>query len=85
MPESIERLGPCSSGSVSGPRNLWGIFDRLTALESEVRWQGTDREVRYALFSRVGFTDELRTVVDERPDASLYGVPELATLFESER
>jgi len=62
-----------------------GVFDRLTALESEVRWQGTDREVRYALFSRTGFTDELRTVVDERSDASLYGIPELATLFESER
>jgi hypothetical protein len=62
-----------------------GVFDRLTALESEVRWQGTDREVRYALFSRTGFTDELRAVVDERSDVSLYGIPELETLFESER
>ncbi|WP_049933248.1 ATP-binding protein [Halorubrum ezzemoulense] len=62
-----------------------GVFDKLTALESEVRWQGTDREVRYALFSRGGFTDELQAVVDDRSDASLYGISELATLFESQR
>ncbi|TKX48489.1 ATP-binding protein [Halorubrum sp. SD690R] len=62
-----------------------GVFDKLTALESEVRWQGTDREVRYALFSRGGFTDELQAVVDDRSDASLYGISELATLFESHR
>ncbi|RAW44735.1 ATP-binding protein [Halorubrum sp. 48-1-W] len=61
------------------------VFDELEALESEVRWQGTDREVRYVLFSRAGFTDELRAVVDERSDASLYGISELATLFEFER
>ncbi|MFC6614884.1 ATP-binding protein [Halopenitus salinus] len=61
------------------------VFDELTALESEVRWQGTDREVHYAVFSRAGFTDELRTVVDERSDASLYGIAELATLFDSGR
>ena len=62
-----------------------GVFDKLTALESEVRWQGTDREVQHVLFSRSGFTDELRAVVDERSDASLYGLSELATLFESQR
>jgi len=62
-----------------------GVFDDLTAVESEVRWQGADRKVRYALFSRSGFTDELRAVVDERSDASLYGLSELATLFESQR
>ncbi|AZQ14262.1 ATP-binding protein [Halorubrum sp. PV6] len=61
------------------------VFDELTTLESEVRWQGTDREVRYALFSRAGFTDELRAVVDDRSDAWLYGIPELATLFDSDR
>jgi len=61
------------------------VFDELETLESEVRWQGPDREVQYVVFSRAGFTDELRTVVDGRSDASLYGIPELATLFDSER
>jgi AAA+ ATPase superfamily predicted ATPase len=60
------------------------VFDELEALESEVRWQGTDREVQYVVFSRAGFTDELRAIVDERSDASLYGISELATLFDSE-
>ncbi|MDB2283415.1 ATP-binding protein [Halorubrum ezzemoulense] len=61
------------------------VFDELEALESEVRWQGTDREVQYVVFSRAGFTDELRAIVDDRSDASLYGISELATLFESQR
>ena len=60
------------------------VFDELEALESEVRWQGTDREVQYVVFSRAGFTDGLRAIVDERSDASLYGISELATLFDSE-
>jgi AAA+ ATPase superfamily predicted ATPase len=60
------------------------VFDELEALESEVRWQGPDREVQYVVFSRAGFTDEVRAIVDERSDASLYGISELATLFDSE-
>jgi hypothetical protein len=38
--------------------------------------------VSYGLFSRAGFTDELQTVADERPDLYLYGLEELAALFE---
>jgi hypothetical protein len=58
------------------------LFDDLTALEPSVRWHGADREVSYGLFSRAGFTDELQTVADERPDLYLYGLEELAALFE---
>jgi AAA+ ATPase superfamily predicted ATPase len=61
------------------------VFDDLTALEPEVRWRGRDRDVRYAVFSRAGFTDELRTAVDERSDASLYGIRELTSLFDAEQ
>ena len=61
------------------------VFDDLTALEPEVRWRGRDRDVRYAVFSRAGFTDELRTLVDERSDASLYGIRELTSFFDAER
>ena len=59
------------------------VFDNLTALEPEVRWQGADRDVRYALFSRSGFTDELRGAADDRSDTALYGLDELTTLFDS--
>ena len=60
------------------------VFNDLTALDPEDRWRGTDREVQYAVFSRAGFTDELRSVVDDRSDVSLYGIPELASLFDAE-
>ncbi len=58
------------------------LLDELTALESAVRWHGDDRVVSYVLFSRAGFTDELRTVADGRSDVSLYGLDELAGLFD---
>ncbi|EMA56895.1 hypothetical protein C468_17094 [Halorubrum kocurii JCM 14978] len=58
------------------------VFDDLTALESEVRWQGDDREVSYALFSRSGFTEDLRAVVADRSDSHLYGLDELSDLFD---
>lgn len=60
-------------------------FDDLTALEPDVRWQGTDRAVSYVLFSRAGFTDELRGVVADRSDSSLYGLDELTDLFKGDR
>ena len=59
------------------------VFDDLTALEPEVRWQGADRDVRYALFSRSGFTDELRRATDDRSDTTLYGLDELTDLFDA--
>ena len=58
------------------------VFDELTALEPDVRWQGADRAVGYALFSRAGFTDGLRAVATERSDVALYGLEELAALFD---
>jgi len=61
------------------------LSDTLTTLESEVRRQGIDREVRYALFSPADFTDELRSLVNERSDVSLYELAELAPLFGPQR
>ena len=60
-----------------------GLLDDPTTLESDVRWQGDSREVIYVLFSRSGFTNELRAVADERPDTYLYGLDELTDLFRS--
>ena len=62
-----------------------GLFDELTALESSVRWQGDEREVKYVYFSRAGFTDTLQATVGDRSDSYLYGLNELGTLFESDR
>ena len=75
-------LGECKWTTAPVGRN---VFDDLTALEPDVRWQGTDRAVRYVLFSRAGFTDELRAVVADRADSSLYGIDDLTSLFERDR
>ena len=72
-------LGECKWTSAPVGR---AVFDDLTALASSVRWHGDDRNVRYALFSRAGFTDELQTVAYERPEVYLYGLTELAALFD---
>jgi AAA+ ATPase superfamily predicted ATPase len=72
-------LGECKWTSAPVGR---AVFDDLTALASSVRWHGDDRNVSYALFSRAGFTDELQTVADEHPEVYLYGLTELAALFE---
>ena len=75
-------LGECKWTSSPIGRD---VFDELTALEPEVRWQGDDRAVSYALFSRSGFTDDLRAVVADRSDTSLYGLDELTDLFDRAR
>ncbi|TYT60973.1 ATP-binding protein [Natrialba swarupiae] len=59
------------------------LLTDLEELEENVRWQGDDRTVEYALFSRSGFTDELETLVSERSDLYLYTPEELATIFVS--
>lgn len=56
----------------------------LESLEQDVRWNGADRTVSYALFSRSGFTDELERLTDDRPDLYLYTPEELAAIFASE-
>ncbi|PAU84955.1 ATPase [Halorubrum salipaludis] len=72
-------LGECKWTSTPVGRSL---FDELTALESAVRWHGDDRDVKYVLFSRAGFNDELWAVADEHPTLYLYGLNELTSLFE---
>lgn len=59
-----------------------GLFDELRDLESAVRWHGGERTVEYALFSRSGFTDELRDLARERGDLRLLGLAELDDLFD---
>ncbi|WP_249191451.1 ATP-binding protein [Halorubrum ruber] len=61
---------------VYGRRRVGKTTLVTTALEE------LDIESVYALFSRSGFTDELRTTAADRSDSSLYGLDELTDLFE---
>ena len=60
------------------------LLTDLEDIESDVRWNGGDRTVEYALFSRSGFTDELETLASERTDLHLYTPEELAAVFASD-
>jgi AAA+ ATPase superfamily predicted ATPase len=60
------------------------LLEDLEALEPEVRWQGTDWTVEYALFSRSGFSDALTGRAKDRGDLRLYSLPELEGLFDGE-
>ena len=72
-------LGECKW--TNNPVGL-SLFGDLEALTEEVRWNGTDRTVQYVLFSRSGFTAELRRLADDRADLFLYSLSDLAEIFE---
>jgi len=58
------------------------VFDGLTALESNVRWQEDNWEVSYPLFLRSEFTNGLRAIVADQSGSYLYELNELTDLFE---
>jgi uncharacterized protein len=71
-------LGECKwTGEAVGV----GLLADLESLESEVRWRGADRSVVYALFSKNGFTDELRTTADGRDDVHLFAPDDVLSGF----
>ena len=59
-----------------------GLLEDLETLTDDVRWKGTERTVQYVLFSRAGFTDELRRLAGDRSDLYLYTPGDLATVFD---
>ncbi|MFC6954971.1 ATP-binding protein [Halorubellus litoreus] len=60
-----------------------GLLADLEALESDVRWHGTDRSVVYALFAREGFTSELQEAAASREDLRLFTPGAVVDLFET--
>lgn len=59
------------------------LLAALEALEPEVRWRGDDRTVTYALFSKAGFTDDLRDRAERRTDLSLFTPADVVELTDS--
>jgi AAA+ ATPase superfamily predicted ATPase len=60
-----------------------GLLSDLEALESEVRWHGTDRSVVYTLFAREGFTADVRDAAAEREELWLFTPTDVLDLFET--
>lgn len=75
-------LGECKWTSDAVGR---GLLSDLEALESEVRWHGTDRSVVYALFAKEGFTAQLQHIAAERGDLWLFTPAEILDLFDRPR
>ncbi|AKU09824.1 ATP-binding protein [Haloferax gibbonsii] len=73
-------LGECKWTNSPVGRSL---LDAVEVTEPEVRWQGSDRDVEYALFSRSGFTDGLEDSAAERDDLHLFTPSDVMALFEN--
>ncbi|WP_256300654.1 ATP-binding protein [Haloarchaeobius salinus] len=76
----LDVLGLSDAGLVAGECKFTespvgeGVLADLERTTTEVRWseEPADATTRYALFSRSGFTDDLRATARERTDVSLF-------------
>ncbi|WP_207589986.1 ATP-binding protein [Halomontanus rarus] len=59
----------------------FGLLENLERKASDVRWRGSDRREEFVLFSKSGFTDDLRAMATDRSDLHLYDLASLAALF----
>lgn len=57
------------------------LLEALQALESDVRWHGSQRDVEYVLFSKAGFTDAVRSAASTRNDLYCYTPTDLLNMF----
>ncbi|MDY6774652.1 MAG: ATP-binding protein [Halobacteria archaeon] len=57
------------------------LLRRLEKKSSEVRWRGEDRDETFALFSRSGFSRDLRDTAKERDDVRLYDLDTLREII----
>jgi len=83
----LDVLGLTDEGLVAGECKFTsqpvseGILADLQRTASEVRWseEPADGETLYVLFSRSGYTDDLKNVADTRVDVRLFELSDLVT------
>jgi AAA+ ATPase superfamily predicted ATPase len=83
----LDVLGLTGDGLVAGECKFTsqlvseGVLADLERAASEVRWSEApaDGETLYVLFSRSGYTDDLKTVADTRDDVRLFELSDLMT------
>ncbi|WP_435158626.1 ATP-binding protein [Haladaptatus sp. DFWS20] len=81
----LDVLGLTDEGLVAGECKFTshpvseGVLSDLERTASEVRWSGmpADGETLYVLFSRSGYTDDLKRVADTRDDVLLFDLSEI--------
>ena len=91
MPQFVDRedeldvLGLTDEGPVAGECKFTssavgdGELADLERTTAQVRWseEPAESHTRYVLFSRSGFTDDLRATARERADLFLYGLEDV--------
>ena len=55
---------------------------KLDKKSEMVRWKNTVRKEEFALFSRSGFTNELKNLASERNDLALFDLKDLEGVFK---
>ena len=83
--DELDVLGLTDEGLVAGECKFTshpvseGVLSNLERTASEVRWSGmpADGETLYVLFSRSGYTDDLKRVSDTRDDVLLFDLSEI--------
>ncbi|RQG94686.1 ATP-binding protein [Natrarchaeobius chitinivorans] len=83
----LDILGLTTEGLVAGECKFTsrpvseGVLSDLERTASEVRWSEgpADGETLYVLFSRSGYTDDLKRAADERDDVLLFELSDLVT------
>jgi len=61
----------------------FGLLDDLKEKAKKVRWMDEDREEVYVLFSKSGFTDELKKHPKENEYLRLYSLKDMRKEFEN--
>ncbi|WP_255171207.1 ATP-binding protein [Natrononativus amylolyticus] len=81
----LDVLGLTNEGLVAGECKFTstpvseGVLAALERTVGHVRWGNApeDSTTQYVLFSKSGFTDDLKRRANERDDVSLYGIPDI--------
>ncbi len=59
----------------------FSLLNELKEKAEKVRWKNDERKEKYALFSKNGFSDELKEYSIESDDLKLYSLDEMKSLF----
>jgi hypothetical protein len=85
----LDVLGLSKEGLVAGECKFTsgpiseGVLSDLERTTEEVQWadEPTDAETLYVLFSRSGYTDDLKQAADARTDIELYDLPDVLAVL----
>lgn len=79
----LDVLGLSQDGLVAGECKFTsspvseGVLTQLERTTRQVRWNGSESEPYFVLFSRSGFTRDLNRLAEERGDVSLFDVADI--------